>query len=383
VVSSVFVVPLAPVQPSRSAASRSPARKSAGLPTERASRGQRPEPLLLTEFVGDRESGLIRIVVDSFLAEPRYNPLVIVGSAAVGKSALTTGLATRWNKLNPNCPAMVLRGDDFARAYADALETDSLERFRRKFLQAGAVVIDGLESLVEKVSAQLEFARLLDLLCDQKIPTLATCRRDSDLPQFHPALWSRLHGGLLAPLLAPGVDARRKILGDLLRVRRIRLETEAIELLVRETARDQTSRPTVPQLVQVVEQLAASASDVPQPWSVETVENYLAERSPSSNVSTGDIARIVADYFGLRVSELKGASRRRQVARARGLATYLARQVTGQSLQGLGQFFGGRDHTTTMHACRTMEELLKTDTLLQQAAAAITQRFRTPTSTGR
>lgn len=370
-VSSVFVVPLV----------SGPLGKFPKRQALRSTKGKHSEVLLLTEFVGDRESGLIRMVVDSFLAEPRYNPMVIVGPAAVGKSVLTTGLADRWNARNPDHPAVLLRGEDFARNYADALETDSLQRFRKKFLQAGAVVIDGLERLAEKNPAQLEFARLLDSLCDLKIPVLITCRSEPELPRFHPALWSRLHGGLLAPLLPPGAEARRKILSDLLRLRHIQIKPDALELLVHELAHDQAVRPTVPQLATVIDQLAANATDAAQPWSVDEVRTYLAERAASPTITISDIVRIVADYFGLRVSDLKGASRRRQVVRARGLATYLARQVTNQSLESLGQFLGGRDHTTTMHACRTMEKLLKTDPLLQQAAAALTQRLANHNST--
>jgi len=376
VVSSVFVVPLV-----SAASSKSPARLMApARQADRPAKRKSAELLLLNEFVGDRESGLIRVVVDSFLAEPRYNPLVIIGPAAVGKSVLTNGLADRWNQRNPNHLALLLRGEDFARNYADALETDSLGKFRRKFLQAGAVVLDGLESLAEKNSAQLEFARVLDSLCDQKIPTLITCRGEPELPQFHPALWSRLHGGLLAPLLPPGSEARRKILLDLLRRSRLRLQPDALEVLVQGLARDHAARPTVPQLATAINQLASHVGDAPQPWSVDVVQDFLAEQSSGSTITTSDIVRIVAEYFGLRVSDVRGSSRRRQVVRARGLATYLARQVTNQSLESLGQYFGGRDHTTAMHACRSMEELLKTDPLLQQAAAALTQRLATHSS---
>lgn len=364
-VSSVFVLPLAP------ASNAQPSVRRSTRTTKRATTKVR----LLTEFVADAENSLIRVVVDSFLATPRYNPLVVVGPSAVGKSALTSGLVERWNSQNADQRAVLMAGDDFVRAYADALETDSLERFRRRFAQAGAVVVDGLESLVEKQSAQLEFARLIDALCDQLTPLLVTCRSEPDLPQFHPALWSRLQGGLVAPLLPPGADARRKILADLLRLRRVQVEPGALDFLAREAVRDPSTRPTVPQLVELVDHLTTTVGSLPRPWSVADLRTSLEQRPSGTGPDVAQIARVVAEYFGVRLSDLKGSSRRRQVVRARGLATYLARQTTGQSLERLGQFFGGRDHTTTLHACRTMEKLLQTDPLMQQAASAISQRL--------
>lgn len=380
-VSSVFLVPLPVAAPRKSFATRGkrPAvggRRAAGNVSRRAPSNDGGSALLLTDFVGDQENQLVRLVVDSFLAPPRYNPLVIAGPAEVGKSALTSGLGRRWNDHYPEAPALLMTGEEFARGYADALETDSLDAFRRKFTQAGAVLIDGLESLVEKLPAQWELARRLDDLCDANVPVLVSCRREPELPRFHPALASRLLGGLVAPLVPPGDAARRKILADLLAQRRLRLQPAAFESLADSVAADRSTRPTVPQLASLVERLAAQASEEPQPWSADVIERHLANRAPTCDVTVAQIVKVVAEYFGLRVSDVKGASRRRQVVHARGIATYLARQFTGQSLESLGQFFGGRDHTTTLHACRTIEERLQSDPLVQQAVAAITQRVQ-------
>lgn len=362
-VSSVFTIPLG-----------SAARPKSG--GRRASQAAAP---LLDAFIGDRDNALVRVLVESFLTEPRYNPLVLTGPPAVGKTYLATGLAARWTETQSDRsaprPAIVLTGADFARSYADALETDSLDVFRTRLLRAGAVVIDGLEQLVEKIPAQLECARLLDLWIDCDVRVLITFRRDPELPELHPALWSRLHGGLLAPLAPPGDEARRKILRELLRRQQVRLQPDALAALESHSTLDATKPPTVPQLAQLVEQLAAAARNVPQPWSSDTIRSYLSSRGRQGDVELRDIARTVAAQFGMTVAELKGPSRRRQVVRARSLAVYLARQLTDESLERLGKFFGGRDHTTTLHAVRSTEQLLATDSLLQQTAAAITRQL--------
>lgn len=360
VVSSVFTIPLG----------QAAAAKPAG---RRAPRDTSP---LLHDYFGDGDNSLVRVLVASFLSEFRYNPLVLVGPSAVGKSFLASGLANRWTEEHPDEPALLVTGSEFSQQYADALETDSLGEFRQRYLRSGAVVLDRLEQLVEKSSAQLELARLLDRLVDGERRVLVTCRGEPDFPQFHPALASRLYAGLVAPLAPPGDDARQRILAELLRRQRVRFDPAVVDLLSSHAALEPTQRPTVPQLARLVHRLATDSGPQATPWSAETLREYLAAQSRPADVQLRDIVRVVGEHFGVTLAELKGPSRRRQVVRARGLAVYLARQWTAESLESLGKFFGGRDHTTTLHACRSTERLLAGDAMLQQAAAAITHRIQ-------
>ena len=186
-----------------------------------------------------------------------------------------------------------------------------------------------------------------------------------DSPELSSTLRSRLTGGLVVPLAAAGFEARCEILRRLAHRRHLNLTAEAVELLAGEF------RGTVPDLAGAVARLEMAARLQARPVNVADVRGLIRQRGQGPAPRVSDIAQVTARHFSLKLSDLRSPSRRQAVVKARGVAMYLARQMTGESLGEIGRYFGGRDHTTVLHGCRKTEGLLKSEPAIHQAVAQL------------
>jgi chromosomal replication initiator protein len=178
-----------------------------------------------------------------------------------------------------------------------------------------------------------------------------------------PALRSRLSAGLAVPLAYPARAARRVILERLAAARGVSLPPRVLDGLAGQL------QGSVPALVSAILELELSARVEGQSVDPERVRQYVAGRSTGVEPTLRQIACATAKYFGLKLSDLKGPRRCRSLVAGRGVAMLLARLFTKSSLEQIGTFFGGRDHTTVLHACRRTEKLLRRDRATRLAVA--------------
>lgn len=311
----------------------------------------------LREYIGGEENMLARVAAQTLLAGPeKFNPLVLFGPTGVGKTHLALGLVERWKHAHRDRKAIVTTGADFARAYAEEVETDSLAEMRDKHLAADLLLIDDVQELAGKRAAQQELQYLLDILVAEGRRVVITARQaPGEIAQFSEALASRLAAGLCVPLAAPGTLARRAILANLAALHEAPLAGPALDLLTERLA------GTAPTLNHVIVELQHASRRGKREIDCAAVHEFLAEQSADQRPTLRAITSVVARYFKLKTADLKGPSRRTGVVEARSLAMYLARRLTDESLEQVGQHFGGRDHTTVLHACRKTESLVETD----------------------
>lgn len=248
------------------------------------------------------------------------------------------------------------RAGDFARDWQAAVRNDALTAFRRAYRGATLLVLEHLDHLVPHEGAQQELALLVDRLLRRGATVIVTCLESpTRLRGLCPRLRSRLLGGLLVPLAPPGAEARSVLLEQLAAERGVAFEPAAAALLA------ERSTGTVLELQAAVLELAAAHEGRRRSVSPAAIEHLLAARAVRRTPPLAEVARLTARQFGLKVADLKSASRRRGVARARGVAMYLSRALTGTSLQQIGRYYGRRDHSTVLHACRQTERLLADD----------------------
>ncbi|MFW6114410.1 MAG: helix-turn-helix domain-containing protein, partial [bacterium] len=323
------------------------------------------------------ENRLVEFAVSSFCdRNPRYNPLVLRGPTGTGKSFLAMGLSERWRERYPKDTIFVTSGPDFAHNYANAVDTDDLDSFRR-CRSADLFVLDDIHFLPRKRAVQEELAGTIDALLAENGSILIT---QGGIPNANNPLLgrlrSRLLSGLTVTLTAPGPEARQLLLRRLAALHGVNFCDAAIALLAGSSEDANENQLTVPELNHAVVQLGQLEDPARELVDIERVRRFLSDRAMQKQPTIRDITALVAKFFSLTSRELRGPARRRHVIRARGVAMLLARKITGKSLNAVGKYFGNRDHTTVLHACRRTEALTKTDPAIAKAWEEIRNQLK-------
>jgi len=328
---------------------------------------------LFREFLAGPENRLVAVAVQSILetGEDFFSPLVLYGPPGTGKTHLALGLATAWTARVGRRPAIYTTGIDFARELADAVETHSTGDFRDRFRRTSLFVLDDLDHLVDKKAAQEELISTLDALEQSAGRVVVTASQPpGQLPKLFPSLVGRLSAGLLVPLSRPGVEAKLAIVRRLISLRSLDVDEAAVHVLA------EARESTVPELFGTILQLEMSSKVDGARVDAARVRQCLTERNDFDPPSLSEIAGATARHFALRVSDLRSPSRRRTVVTARGVAMHLARSLTGKSLNEIGRYFGGRDHSTVSYGCSNTEKLLETEPAIREAVAQLGKRLR-------
>lgn len=339
---------------------------------------QTQRPIALGGFVVGPENRLVAPVAAALLCNqsdaglpPSYNPLYVHGPTGSGKSHLLRGTAAIWRSWGSG-PVVYLTADEFARQLTDAYETHAIVEFRAKLRRARLTAIDDVGRLADKAAAQEELAAAIDELVAAGRRILVSGPGPApSLSGFAPRLVGRLTSGMSLPLALPEQAARQTLLAELAGLREIVLPEGALELL----AERLSGGPR--ELAAALVQLEAAARLAGEGLSLAQVRRWAAVRTKPHTPPIKMIAAATARQFRLRLSDLRSPSRRQAVVTARGVAMHLARQLTGDSLEEIGKFFGGRDHTTVLHGCRQTEERLKNDPTVIQAVQAVRETLGT------
>ncbi len=322
----------------------------------------------LSEFVAGPENALAVAAFGPLLDSTPggFSPLVLCGPHGSGKSHLACGLAEWWHRHSPEATVECLTGAEFARQYADALGTSRLEAWRAKVRGAGLFILDDLSELGDKRPAQQELLHVLDALADNGALVVVTARTfPGHWPVLLPALRGRLSAGLAVPLAFPAQAARRVILERFAAVRGVSLPPSTFDGLAAGL------HGSVPTLISAMLELELTASVQGHAVDSKHVRQLMIERTGAVQPTLRQVAGLTARYFGLKVADLKSPARRRTLVASRGVAMYLARQLTTNSLGQIGRYFGGRDHTTVLYGCRRTGELLHRDRAIRQAVTEL------------
>jgi len=347
VLNGVFSIPLSPC-PQASGASAGPTRASEG------------------DFVAGAENWLLQRAIVSVLESTAaiYNPLVLYGPSGCGKTHVVRGLAQWWKANHPGASVVMLGGGEFAEHFASAVERQQMAMWRSQIRHASLLIIDDLGQLSARRTAQQELWHTLDVLWQQDALVVVTTRSlPHHMPTLLPALRSRLVGGLAVPIALPGEAVRRELLLRFAADRGMTLTDAAAAALA-----ERLRVPAVGLLAALMEiEVGFGRTNI----DVGEAHQYLAEHHHVEPPTLHNIASMTAKYFGLKVSDIKSPRRPQTVVASRGVAMYLARKLTGKSLEQIGAHFGGRDHTTVLHACRRTEKLIKEDLATREAVAAL------------
>jgi chromosomal replication initiator protein len=326
-------------------------------------------------FLVGSENSLVVTAVQSVLGKQckNYNPLVFYGPSGTGKSHLAEGFAAAWRTCHRRQKVVCTTASDFARDLADAVEMQAVDEFRAKCRGAALLVIEDLGMLITgrsaKLSVQEELICTLDvMIAEGRLVIVTASAAPNLLHGIVPALQSRLQSGLTIPLALPSVETRLAILRELAACRDIPLSEPAARILAEGLS------GTPPQLTGSLLQFAAVNSSK-APLSAAAAKKYVAGRRHSHQPSLHEIALATARHFSLRIVDVRSSVRKRPLVVARGVAVYLARSLTSESLEDIGRYFGGRDHTTILHSCQRTEQSAKKDPAISDAIETLAKKL--------
>ncbi|MFT4257337.1 MAG: chromosomal replication initiator protein DnaA [Pseudoxanthomonas sp.] len=292
-----------------------------------------------------------------------HNPLMLYGGTGLGKTHLMFAAGNELRRLNPAARVLYLRSDDFANAFFRAIQNKTTDQFKRQFQKVDALLIDDIQFFAGKDRTQEEFFHTFNALFDGKQQIILTCDRyPREVEGLEPRLKSRLGWGLAVAIDPPDFETRAAIVLAKARERGIDIPEDVAFLLAKRM------RSNVRDLEGAINTLTAQANFTGRAITPEFAQETLRDllRAQQQAVSVANIQKTVADYYGLQLKELLGERRTRSLARPRQMAMALSKELTDHSLPEIGQVFGGRDHTTVLHACKQIRTLMETDGKLRE-----------------
>jgi len=312
-------------------------------------------------FFAGPENKLLQAAIVGIEKQPaQFSPILLYGPSGCGKSHLLRGLVGLLAEQNPDLKFLCATGSDFARQYGDMLRQESSVQPRKQFFSAECFVLEDLHELLHFPSMQQVLLHLLDELERSGAIVLTTCRENPMLLDgFSEELRSRLSSGLMVPVVLPEQGTREVLIQRIVERHSRTIGKAAINKLASAFPHG------LMQLSGIVNQLMTRTN-------VKHIDSAVVDQLLESDenpvqVELRNIASLTAKYFRVKLAEIKGNSRRQSIVQARSVAMLLARQLTDESLKSIGKHFGGRDHTTVMHAVNKIEELMKRDFALREA----------------
>ncbi len=292
-----------------------------------------------------------------------FNPLFLYGGVGLGKTHLMHAIAHTIRDTTPEKIVMYLSAEKFMYQFVKALRANDTMSFKEKFRSVDVLIIDDIQFIAGKESTQEEFFHTFNALVDQnKQIIISADRAPSDLNGVEERLRSRLAWGLVADIHPSTYELRLGILHS----KRKQLGANVPDSVLEFLALKVTSN--IRELEGALNRIVAHADVSKQEITLESTQDVLQDllRAHDRRITIDEIQRKVAEHYNLRLSDMHSARRARSVARPRQVAMYLSKLLTARSLPEIGRKFGGRDHTTVMHAIRKVEELMGDDAQIAQ-----------------
>jgi chromosomal replication initiator protein len=288
-----------------------------------------------------------------------YNPLFLYGETGLGKTHLMHAIGHTILRHNQDARVAYLSTEKFTNEFIQALQENSLTRFRQRYRHADVLLLDDVQFLAGKERIQEEFFHTFnDLFESGKQVVLTSDRRASEIQKLESRLVSRFEWGLPADIQAPDLETRLAILRTKAQTLNCHLPEPILNFIAQNITRN------IRRLEGALLKVASYSALTSKPLDLATAERLLHDvlMEQAQNILTIEtIQKRVADHFQLRQGDMTSRRRPNNIAIPRQIAMYLARTLTKHSLQEIGEAFGGRDHGTVIHACRAVDNMIEQD----------------------
>ncbi len=303
-----------------------------------------------------------------------YNPLYLFSDSGLGKTHLLKAIKNEVLRLRPKAKVLYVPSEVFLNEFIEGLRNNALVKFRKKYRKADFLLIDDIQFLANKDAMQEEFFHTFNSLTDaHKQIVLSSDKSPSELKGLEERMISRLEWGMTAEIYAPGMETRIAILQRKMDDMVVRLEDSVVEYIAERITRN--VRRMEGALLRAASFKSMNGVD-PSADELAHILDDLLQDELGKKATVDDIQKQVAEHFDLRIADLTGIRRPANIALARQIAMYLARELTDNSLKEIGEAFGGRDHGTVLHAWRKIRGRLDTDSNIKSKVSFLRRRLQ-------
>lgn len=326
-------------------------------------------------LVTGRANDLARAAAQQVSQNPgtSYNPLFIYGGVGLGKTHLIHAIGNAIYTNNPDIEIRYVHAEDYFSDVVRAFQQKSFDAFKRYYRTLDLLLIDDIQFFNKKERTQEEFFYAFNALVETKKQIIITCDTyPKDIQGLEERLISRFDWGLTVAIEPPELEMRVAILKKKAEVEQVNLSDDVAFLIAKNL------RSNVRELEGALNRVMAYAHFHGRDISLDVAKEALRDILGATNrqISLELIQKTVADYFRIKVADMYSQKRNRAIARPRQVAMWISRELTDRSLPEIGDAFGGRDHTTVLHACRTIVDLRSKDTVLNNDVHVLMQTIK-------
>lgn len=287
-----------------------------------------------------------------------FNPLVLYGGVGLGKTHLAQAIGNYVKANNPNKVVLYVSSEKFTNQFIDALKNNSVNDFVHFYQVIDVLIIDDIQFFSNKAKTQDIFFHIFNHLHqNSKQLILTSDRAPKDLEGMEERLLSRFKWGLSADLQLPDFETRIAILENKMNADGIEIPREVVEFVAYNIKTNIRELEGV--LISLLAQSSLTKQDINIDLAKKTVANFV--KSVSKEISIDTIQKVVCEHLDITLEKLKAKTRKREVVQARQLSMFFAKEFTNNSLKAIGGHFGGRDHSTVIHSCQAVRNLMDTD----------------------
>lgn len=302
-----------------------------------------------------------------------YNPLFIYGGVGLGKTHLMEAIGNHMLQVNPNSRVKYVTSEDFTNDYINAIRNNTTEQLREEYRNLDLLLIDDIQFLANKEGTQLEFFNTFNALHDRKKQIVMTSDRiPNEIPELQDRLVSRFRWGLTVEITPPDLETRIAILRSKVEEDHIDIGNDTLNYIAGQI--DTNIRELEGALTKVQAFANLSGERITPSLASQALKGL--HRIAKNEISIATIQKQVADFYNITQGDILGKKRVKQIVMPRQIAMYLSRELTDSSLPKIGNEFGGKDHTTVLHAIDKIEAELKKDTDLQNDITKLKAKLR-------
>lgn len=285
-----------------------------------------------------------------------YNPLFFYGGVGLGKTHLMHAIGHQYLQINPNARIKYVSSENFANDFINSIQNRTQEKFRQNYRNVDLLLVDDIQFFADKEGTQEEFFHTFNALYDdRKQIVLTSDRLPNEIPKLQERLVSRFAWGLSVDITPPDLETRIAILRKKANAEGLEIPNDTLSYIAGQI--DSNIRELEGALVRVQAYSAIQRSDITTSLAADALKSMI-KNDAKQNVSIASIQQKVSKYYQISLADLKGKKRVRQIVLPRQIAMYLSRELTSTSLPKIGKEFGGKDHTTVIHAHEKIKKVL-------------------------